>query len=46
MIGTSEWFTDAGQWEKDGGEAATYSGYGGMDKLTAVIIESLEPAPV
>jgi DGQHR domain-containing protein len=46
MISTSEWFTDASQWEKDGGEAATYSGYGGMDKLTAVIIESLEPAPV
>ena len=43
MISTSEWFTDASQWEKDGGEAATYGGYGGMDKLTAVIIESLAP---
>ncbi len=46
MIGTSEWFTDASQWEKDGGEAATYTGFGGMDKLTAVIIESLTPTPV
>ena len=41
MTGNSEWFTDASQWEKDGGEASTYGGYGGMDKLEAVIIESL-----
>ena len=41
MTGNSEWFTDASQWEKNGGEASTYGGYGGMDKLEAVIIESL-----
>jgi DGQHR domain-containing protein len=46
MISTSEWFTDAGQWEKDGGEAATFSGFGGTEKLAALIIESLVPAPV
>ena len=46
MISTSEWFTDAGQWEKEGGEAATYSGFGGTEKLAALIIESLEPVPV
>ena len=46
MINSSEWFTDASQWEKDGGEAATYTGFGGMDKLTAVIIESLAQASV
>lgn len=43
MTSNSEWFTDAGQWEKNGGEAATYTGFGGMDKLAALIIESLEP---
>lgn len=46
MISTSEWFTDASQWEKDGGEAATYTGFGGMDKLAALIIESLAQTPV
>jgi DGQHR domain-containing protein len=46
MTSGSEWFTDAGQWEKDGGEAATYSGYGGTEKLAALIIESLVPMPV
>jgi hypothetical protein len=46
VTSNSEWFTDAGQWEKGGGEAATYGGYGGMDKLTALIIESLVPTPV
>lgn len=46
MTRNSEWFTDAGQWEKVGGEAATYSGYGGMDKLAALIIESLVPTPL
>lgn len=46
MTKNSEWFTDAGQWEKDTGEAATYGGYGGMDKLAALIIESLASAPV
>ncbi len=37
--------TNAGQWERDGGEAANYGGYGGMDKLAALIIESLVPTP-
>ncbi len=46
MTSESEWFTDASQWEKNGGEATTYSGYGGMDKLAAVIIESLAPVPM
>jgi hypothetical protein len=46
MTNTSEWLTDASQWEKDGGEATTYGGYGGMDKLAALIIESLAPASV
>ena len=43
MTSGSEWFTDDGQWEKDGGEAATYGGYGGTEKLAALIIESLTP---
>jgi hypothetical protein len=46
MTSNSEWLADAGQWEKGGGEAATYGGYGGMDKLTALSIESLVPTPV
>jgi DGQHR domain-containing protein len=46
MVHHSEWFSDASQWEKDGGEASTYGGYGGSDKLAAVIIESLSPASV
>ena len=41
MTQESEWFSDASQWEKENGEAATYSGFGGMDRLSAVIIESL-----
>ena len=41
MTEHSEWFNDASQWQKDGGEAANYSGYEGMDKLTAVVIESV-----
>lgn len=45
MTQHSEWFTDASEWEKGTGEAANYGGYGGMDKLTALIIESLAVAP-
>lgn len=41
MVRHSEWFSDASQWENDGGEASNYGGYGGMDKLSAVILESL-----
>lgn len=43
MTNGSEWFTDSGQWEKEGGEAATFHGYGGTEKLAALIIESLAP---
>jgi DGQHR domain-containing protein len=43
MTCNSEWFTDASQWEKEIGEASHYGGYEGMDKLAALIIESLVP---
>jgi DGQHR domain-containing protein len=46
MTADSAWFTDSSQWEKGEGEAAVYaSGFEGMDRLAATIIESLEPKP-
>ena len=41
MTRVSDWFTDASEWDKETGEAANFGGYGGMDKLTALILESL-----
>jgi DGQHR domain-containing protein len=45
MTAASEWFTDASEWDKETGDAANYGGYGGIDKLTALIIESLAASP-
>jgi DGQHR domain-containing protein len=46
MTRGSSWFTNADDWDKESGEAANYGGYGGIDKLTALILDSVSSSSV